>query len=140
MMAKKIYPIIIKPKEHGEKYMSVEIPDFNAGTQGENVIDAIEMARDAIGALGIAMEDDNEQLPTASQIEDIQVENGDIKTLVDIDFSEYRRKNDMRTIRKNCTLPSWLCYEAEKAHINFSEVLQQGLKERLGKTEQPIAK
>ena len=86
------------------------------------------------------MEDDNEQLPTASQIEDIQVENGDIKTLVDIDFSEYRRKNDMRTIRKNCTLPSWLCYEAEKAHINFSEVLQQGLKERLGKTEQPIAK
>ena len=34
-------------------------------------------------------------------------------------------------MKKNCTLPSWLCYEAEKANINFSAVLQEALKEKL---------
>ncbi|MDO4381259.1 MAG: HicB family protein, partial [Clostridia bacterium] len=39
--------------------------------------------------------------------------------------------NEMRTVKKNCTLPSWLCYEAEKANINFSAVLQAALKREL---------
>ena len=40
-------------------------------------------------------------------------------------------KNDMRTIRKNCTIPSWLNFEAEKAGINFSAILQAALKAEL---------
>lgn len=137
---KRVYPIIIKPKENGEMYMTVEIPDFNSGTQGENIADAIEMARDAIGALGIAMEDDKENIPEATNFEDLHVKEGEIKTLVDIDFGEYRRKNDLRTVRKNCTVPSWLSYEAEQANINFSEVLQEGLKKKLGREDYCVAK
>ncbi len=52
-------------------------------------------------------------------------------TLVDIDFGAYRRANDMRTVRKNVTLPSWLCYLAESAGVNFSQVLQEGLQAKL---------
>ncbi|MCC8168670.1 MAG: hypothetical protein LIO37_04950 [Clostridiales bacterium] len=37
----------------------------------------------------------------------------DIVTIVDVNFTEYRRKNDLRTIRRNVTLPSWLNFEAE---------------------------
>jgi hypothetical protein len=55
----------------------------------------------------------------------------DIVTLIDVDFAEYRRKNDMRTIKKNCTIPSWLNFEAEKAGINFLSVLQTALKQEL---------
>ncbi len=36
-----------------------------------------------------------------------------------------------KTVRKNCTVPYWLCSEAEKAHINFSQVLQDALKKEL---------
>ena len=54
-----------------------------------------------------------------------------IVTLVDVDFAEYRRKNDLKTVKKNCTLPSWLSFEAEKAGINFSAVLQSALKKEL---------
>lgn len=32
----------------------------------------------------------------------------DILTLVDVDFDEYRRKHEMRTVRKNVSIPSWL--------------------------------
>ena len=52
-------------------------------------------------------------------------------TLVDVNFAEYRRQHDLHTVKKNCTLPSWLCYEAEKANINFSQILQNALKKEL---------
>ena len=108
---KNVYPIIMS---QGEKYIVVYIPDFNINTQGTDMADAIEMARDAIGIMGIDMQDDGKQLPAASRLTDIQTENqNDIVTLVDIDFEEYRRKNDMRSVKKNCTIPSWLNFEAE---------------------------
>ena len=52
-------------------------------------------------------------------------------TYVDIDFSEYRRRHENKTVRRNVTLPNWLNIEAEKAHLNVSKVLQEALKEKL---------
>ena len=126
---KKAYPIILT---QGEKYIIVYVPDFNINTQGTDVPNAIEMARDAIGLIGIDMEDEGESLPEASSISAISSGDGNgIITLVDVDFAEYRRKNDMRTIRKNCTIPSWLNHAAEQAGVNFSAVLQNALKAEL---------
>lgn len=125
---KDAYPIILT---QGKKYVVVYVPDFDINTQGENVAEAMEMARDAIGLMGIDMQDDKKALPTPTPIEAVKAENG-IATLVDVDFDEYRRKNEMRSVKKNCTIPSWLNYEAEKQHINFSETLQSALIERLG--------
>ena len=56
----------------------------------------------------------------------------DILSLVDVDFDAYRRANDMRTVRKNVTLPNYMNELAVKAGVNFSQVLQEGLKQRLG--------
>ena len=58
-------------------------------------------------------------------------EEQEIVTLVDIDFAAYRRANDLRTVRKNVTLPSWPNDLAERNGVNFSQVLQESLKERL---------
>ena len=52
-------------------------------------------------------------------------EEGTIRTLVDVDLSEYRRKTDNRMVKKNCTIPNYLNVEAEKRGINFSRVLQE---------------
>ena len=70
-------------------------------------------------------------LPVPSPLQSIQAQDGDTVSLVDVNFTEYRRKNELRTVKKNCTLPSWLCYEAEKANINFSQALQSALKHEL---------
>ena len=51
---------------------------------------------------------------------------------MDIDFVEYRRKADNKTVRRNVTLPNWLNQEAEKAHLNVSKVLQEALMSKLG--------
>ena len=125
---KAAYPIVIT---RDEKFLVVDIPDFGIGTQGVGLADAIEMARDAIGLLGIDMEDSKKALPTPSNLFDVEKEDGDIVTLVDVDFAEYRRKNELRTVKKNCTLPSWLCAEAEKANLNFSQLLQSAIKHEL---------
>lgn len=126
---KNSYPIILTPDEPG--YI-VFIPDFNVNTEGESLTEAIEMARDAIGLMGIDYEDDGKELPAPSSVFSVEKNREkDIVTLVDVDFAEYRRKNDLKTVKKNCTLPSWLSFEAEKAGINFSAVLQSALKKEL---------
>ena len=125
---KNSYPIVLTPGVDG---YSVYIPDFDTGTQGEDLTEAIEMARDAIGLMGIDMEDDRKALPVPSDISEVRKSDADIVTLVDVDFTEYRLKNDMCAVRKNCTLPSWLNYRAEAAGINFSQVLQNALMKEL---------
>lgn len=127
---KNAYPVVIT---QGKEFSIVFIPDFDINTQGKDVPDAMEMARDAIGLMGIDMQDDGEALPEASNISDVQAQapTGAIVSLVDVDFDEYRRKNDMRTVKKNCTIPSWLNFEAERAGVNFSAVLQNALKSEL---------
>lgn len=127
---KNAYPIIMT---QGKEFIVVFIPDFNINTQGKDIPDAIEMARDAIGIMGIDMQDNGEALPKSSNIATVQAQapSGAIVSLVDVDFAEYRRKNDMRVVKKNCTIPSWLNFEAEKAGVNFSAVLQAALKKEL---------
>ncbi|WP_110955725.1 type II toxin-antitoxin system HicB family antitoxin [Anaerosinus massiliensis] len=127
---KAVYPIVIT--KYDNDYV-VYVPDFDINTQGDSVVNAIEMARDAIGVTGCYWEDEKKELPNATTIESIEHKENDIVTLVDIDFSEYRRKNDMRMVRKNVTIPSWLNEEAENANINFSQVLQAALLERVEK-------
>ena len=130
---KEAYPIVISPADGG--YI-VYIPDFDINTEGNSLTDAIEMARDAIGLMGIVMEDDKEVLPAPSEMSTVTKETkNDIVTLVDVDFTEYRKQNDMRAVRRNATLPSWLDYEAKKSGLNVSAVLQKALKQELHITD-----
>ena len=124
---KAVFPILLTPDKNG--YV-VSVPDLNINTEGKDIPDAIEMARDAIGLWGICEEDAGRAIPVASSEFPAHGEN-EIATLVDIDFAAYRRANDLRTVRKNVTIPSWLNNLAEGAGINFSQVLQDGLKSKL---------
>lgn len=128
-MSKIIYPIILHPETAGG--YSVNVPDLQIGTQGETVAECIDMARDAIGLWGICQQDENRPIPQPSDLSPA-CSPGEIVTLVDVDFAAYRRANDMRTVRKNVTLPSWLCDLAEKSGVNFSQVLQEALRAKLG--------
>lgn len=126
---KQVYPVILHPEPEG--CFSVSVPDLNIGTQGETIAECIDMARDAIGLWGICEQDEGRVIPEPSGLTP-EHEEGELVTLVDIDFDAYRRAHDMRTIRKNVTIPSYLNDLAERAGVNFSQVLQDGLKQRLG--------
>lgn len=78
--------------------------------------------------------DDKKPIPAASDFDLISIDPDlhQVKLMVDVDFAKYRRENDTRAVRKNCTIPAWLNEEATEQGINFSQVLQDGLKARLG--------
>ncbi len=124
---KAVYPIILTPAERG---FVVTVPDLQINTEGDDLNDAIEMARDAIGLWGITEQDAGRAIPAPRTVAPAHEAN-EIVSLVDIDFDAYRRATDLRAVRKNVTLPSWLNTLAENAGVNFSQVLQDGLKARL---------
>ena len=132
---KKVYPVIFTQTKTA---VLIEIPDMEILTEGTDLENAIEMARDAIGLKGITIQDEGIELPSASRLEDIDIRKGTfaeegkgIVSLVDIDFNVYRRKMDNKTVRRNVTLPNWLNQEAEAANINVSKVLQDALMQKL---------
>ena len=124
---KTAYPIILTPTELG--YM-VYVPDLDINTEGRDIADAIEMASDAIGLWGITQQDMGRGIPEATEALP-KCQDGEIAAFAVVDFDAYRKANDMRTVRKNVTLPGYLNDLAEKAGLNFSRVLQEALKEKL---------
>lgn len=128
---KYVFPAIFKPLENGEYF--IKVPDLpGCITEGKNLPDALDMAKDAISMWLCDAEDNNEPIPPASNIIKITCEKGEFVTLISVDTTEYRNINDSRAIKKTLTIPNWLNTKAEKAGINFSQVLQAALKERLG--------
>lgn len=47
------------------------------------------------------------------------------------EFDEYRNKHDTRAVKKTLSIPSWLNTQAVQAGVNFSQVLQDALWEKL---------
>lgn len=125
---KYVYPIVITPADEGG--FVVFVPDLEINTQGETLSECLDMARDAIGLWGTCHVDRGVAMPEPSTLAPVHNPE-DTVTLVDIDLDAYRRANDMRTIRRNVSLPSWLNAEAEKAGLNVSAVLQSALKQEL---------
>lgn len=136
---KQSYPTFIA--KEGNDFL-VYVPDLEIYTEGKSLTDAIVMARDAIGLKGIDLEDDKKEIPNPSDYDSAIIkakEDADdfdyskgILTMVDVDFAEYRRKQDNKAVRRNVTLPNWLDMEAEKAGLNVSKVLQEALIEKMG--------
>lgn len=64
---KRAYPAFIR---EDEGMQLVYVPDFAIFTEGHDLVDAIEMARDAIGMTGKAYEEDGKELPEPSDYEE----------------------------------------------------------------------
>lgn len=133
---KNVYPVFFTITDDA---VLIEVPDLEILSEGTDMNNAIDMARDAIELACVSMEDARENIPAPSDISALDISKGTfaeegktIVSLVDIDSSEYRRRIDTKTVRRNVALPSWLNYEAEHAGINVSRVLQEALMETLG--------
>ena len=124
-----VYPVLFTKTDD---CILVEVPDLEILTEGKDMKNAIDMARDAMELMCVTLEDYKKEIPKPSDTLDIRkgtfTEDGEtILSYVDIDSGEYRRKIDTKAVRKNVTIPSWLNYEAENAGINISRVLQEAL-------------
>jgi len=124
---KKAYPVILTPDAGG--YV-VYVPDLEINTQGDNLADALYMAREAIGLWGIAEQDAGRTIPEPSVLAPRHKKN-ELVSWADVDFDQYRRASDQTSERTNITLPRYLKNLAGKAGLNLSYELQVRLKEVL---------
>lgn len=122
-----VYPAIFT---FDGKHYNVDFIDLKGcSTFGDSIQNAYYMAQDAMGLYL----DELVNFPNPTlDISNFKLEKNQFVTFVSIDMDEYRRKNNNKSIKKTLTIPMWLNTLSEKNNINFSQVLQEALKEKLG--------
>jgi len=135
-MASYVFPAVFEPdKEQGG--FCVYFPDFDdvtthaVFTQGDDFKHAMDMAEDALCLTLYYMEKSGTEIPKASKTDDIEAKPDDIVNLVACDTRFYKNYFESKSVKVNVTLPLWLKEEGEKRHVNFSQILQNGVKELL---------
>ena len=125
---KYVYPAIFTPLDNGQ--YDVCVPDLPlCRTCGKGLIEAMEMAEDAVAMWLWHAENQNESIPAPSR--ELHFEPPQFINLIKSDTDEYRKAHDSRAIKKTLSIPSWLNHQAERANAPFSQILQQGLKDYL---------
>ena len=129
-MGKYVYPAIFTPEEDG-KY-SVNFPDLEGCyTCGDDLQDAMMMAEDVLAFCLYDYEATERKIPKASALDDMEMEKGEFANYIACDTLEYARMHNNRAVKKTLTIPAWLNEAAMKAGVNFSQVLQEALMEKV---------
>ena len=132
MSNKLFYPALFHQAEEGGFWVS--FPDFpECLTEGDNMEDAYEMAFDALGLTISDKLQNNELLPVPSSFENISVNPGSFLVVVEFDKLAYNRKHNSKAVKKTLSIPEWLNEEAIALGVNFSQVLQEALMQKISK-------
>ena len=128
-MSKKFYPAVFRKEDIG---YSVYFSDLDGCfTEGDTLQEAYTMA---VEAIGLYLEDSAIgafNFPETSDITSIKTAANEAAVLIEFDEAEYRKRHNTKSVKKTLSIPQWLNIMAEENHINFSQVLQQALKEQL---------
>ncbi len=131
-----VYPACFY-EEHEGGY-TVIFPDLNhLSTCGDTLQQAMEMAVDCLAGYLYTAKHEKESVPAPSQLKDIDVDSeyeeykSAFVNMVAVDVEEYAKKHFEKSVKKTLTIPSWLNDIAVENNVNFSQVLQNALKEQL---------
>ncbi len=126
---KLIYPAIFTPCIEKEGY-TVVVPDLpGCVTEGNSLINAIEMGMDAASGWILGELEDGNDFPKPTPHNDVAYEDGSFINLLVLDIDAYAEKYGDKAVRRNFTIPAWLNTFGEKKNLNFSRVLQDALLE-----------
>ena len=129
-MAKYTYPAVFE-KDEISGY-SIYFPDVEGCyTQAEDIAEGIENACDALCLMLYELKKEDKPIPKSSNIKDIDVNEDDIVTLIACNTKFYKNYYEGKSVKINATIPLWLKEAGEKHHVNFSQILQKGVKEYL---------
>lgn len=124
------YPAVLTYDEGFE--IAVTFPDLpGCATSGTDEADALNMAKEALGGHLCCMENDGDEIPDPTPLKDIKVESNERAILVDVYMPSIRLAHVNRSVNRTVTLPAWLNAAALEKGVNFSQVLQDALKDQL---------
>lgn len=124
-----VYPAIFSYADDG---ISIKFPDLPGCLPcGDTTEEAVANAKEAMGLHLFGMEEDNDSIPEPTSITKIKLEANQVLMLVEVFMPIMREAIQNEAVKKTLTIPRWLNVIAERNKINFSQVLQAALKERL---------
>ena len=124
-----VYPAVFTPEENGQ--FTVNFPDLESCyTCGDDLGDALYMAEDVLAMTLVSYENNSTPIPTPSK--KLSLEDSEFQNFIACDTDSYRKQNMNRAIKKTLTIPEWLNEKALAQGINFSQVLQEALLEKVG--------
>lgn len=127
---KYVYPAVFTYEEGYE--IAVTFPDFpGCATSGETEQEALEAGREALGLHLFGMECDGDEIPKPSSIKDIELESGEAIAMIDVFMPSIRLNQMNKSVNRTVTLPAWLNAKALEYNINFSQLLQEAIKQSL---------
>ena len=91
---------------------------------------AYEMAVDALGLAITSRQKEKEEVPVPSDISEIKTDDGFIVVL-EFDMLAYLKKHNSKAVKKTLTIPEWLNESATAMGLNFSQVLQEALMQKV---------
>ncbi len=126
-MNKYFYPALFS--KEGNKY-NVKFIDFeDIFTFGDSLEDAYYMAQDALYNM-LPEYKNNLPKPTIDYM-NIKVKKNEFITMVELDVLEHEKRISSKTVNTTVTMPEWLKNLADNKGLNFSKILQEGLKKEL---------
>lgn len=131
-MTKYVYPAIFTDEGNGQ--YSVLFPDLEGFyTSGESLEESIEMAEDVLALVLYGYETDKRVIPSPSRLSDIHTAPNEFVNYVRCDTMEYRKIYASKAVKKTLTIPEWMNHEATSLGINFSQVLQEALLQKINR-------
>jgi len=93
--------------------------------------DAYEMAWDALGLAVVSRIENRESLPPATEPYATTAVSDTFCIIVPFDLIAYQKKHNSKAIKKTLSIPEWLNEAATDMNVNFSQVLQDALIQKL---------
>ena len=87
---------------------------------------AYEHAVDALGLAIVSRKEENEEIPSPTDVSEIKTDEGFI-VILEFDMLAYLKKHNNKAVKKTLTIPEWLNESASAMGLNFSQVLQEAL-------------
>lgn len=115
---------------YAEDGISIRFPDLPGCLPCAHSEDeAVKNAQEALGLHIFGMEQDNDPIPEPTPISMVALNEGEVPVLVSVLMPPMRDRIKTRYIKKTLSIPAGLNAEAEEQGINFSQVLQEALRE-----------
>jgi len=125
-MNKLFYPAIFHVAEEGGFWITFpDIPECM--TQGDDMQHAYEMAVDALGLAISSRREEQIEIPIPSEPYKITTSDNEYCVVIEFDLLAYQKRTNSKAVKKTLTIPEWLNEEAMALNINFSQVLQEAL-------------
>ncbi len=113
------------------KEIAVEFPDLDVATSGVDDVDAMISARELLGITIFGLEEDGEEIPSPTPLSEIETSENRKASLIDVYMPSIRMAQETKSVNRMVTLPAWLNSAALERNVNFSQILQDALKQQL---------